>query len=292
MAADPALQFPPTGACDCHVHVIGPKTRFPLSPERNYTPMDAPADLLRAMLTRLGLDRVVIVQPSIYGTDNACTLDAMRQIGDARGVAVLPAGVPGSTLDDLHRRGVRGLRVNIASGNAPQLDSIRERLTAAAQLSARNGWHVQVFMPSAALHALTPVMRELPAVVVIDHFGMPPLGADGDGAVRSLLQLLESGRCWIKLSGTYRVATDPSDPRIAVLARRLAQANPERIVWGSDWPHTPAHGMTHDNTEQPYRDIDTRALLGVVRAWFDDARLQNQVLVSNPARLYDFPDHG
>jgi 2-pyrone-4,6-dicarboxylate lactonase len=292
MTADATPKFPPAGACDCHVHVIGPKTRFPLSPERNYTPKDAPVDQLRAMLARLGLDRVVIVQPSIFGTDNACTLDAMQQLDEARGVAVLPGDVSGSTLDNLHRRGVRGLRVNIASGNALPLDAIRERLTAAAQLCARNGWHVQVFMPSGTLQALAPVMRELPAAVAIDHFGMPPLGPDGDSAVRSLQQLLESGRCWIKLSGTYRVAADPSDPRIVLLARRLAQANPERIVWGSDWPHTPAHGMTHDEAEQPYRDIDTRALLDMVQTWFDDSCLQNQVLVTNPARLYDFSNRG
>lgn len=290
MGVDAAPRFPPAGACDCHVHVIGPKAQFPLARERTYTPMDAPAAELRAMLARLGLDRVVIVQPSIYGADNACILDALAQLGNARGVAVLPARVAGSVLDDLHRRGIRGLRVNMGSGGAMSGEVIRDSVEAAAALCSRNGWHFQVFAPAAVWAPVTQFLLALPVPVVMDHFGMVPLGVDGDAAVRWLMQLLESGRGWVKISAAYRIAGDPADERIGVLARRLVMTNPERIVWGSDWPHTPVHGhrQVADDREQPYQDIDTLGLLDLVARWLPEPRLREQVLVANPARLYGF----
>jgi predicted TIM-barrel fold metal-dependent hydrolase len=283
--------FPPAGSCDCHVHVVGPKDRFPLVRERTYTPKDALTADLRAMLARLGLERVVLVQPSVYGTDNACMLDAIAELGSgARGVAVLAADTAGSDLDDLNRRGVRGLRVNIATGGANSLDAIKDRLAAAAALGTRNGWHVQTFIPSDAIGPLEHTFRRLPVPVVIDHFGLiAPSGVESEAA-SALVRLLESGRTWVKLSGAYRIAEDPADPAIGPLARRLAAANPERVVWGSDWPHTPphGHGRVADDQEQPYRDLDTRGLLALVRTWLDDARLQSLLLADNPARLYGF----
>ena len=285
------LRFPPPGACDCHVHVIGPKRRFPLVRERTYTPKDAPTDELRAMLARLGLERVLLAQPSVYGTDNACLVDAIAGLGSgARGVAVLAADTPGSAVDDLHRQGVRGLRVNVASAGPSSLDAVKDRLAAAAALCARNGWHVQAFIPPAAIAPLAETFEQLPVPVVVDHFGLISPAAGRSAEEAALVRVLQSGRVWVKLSGAYRIAQDPADPAIAPLARRLAVANPERILSGSDWPHTPPHGGAHvgDDEEQPYRDLDTRGLLELVRAWFDDARLQNLLLAENPARLYGF----
>jgi 2-pyrone-4,6-dicarboxylate lactonase len=284
-------RFPPAGSCDCHVHVVGPKDRFPLARERVYTPKDALTAELRAMLARLELECVVLVQPSVYGTDNSCMLAALAELGGgARGIAVLAADTAGSALDELDRRGIRGLRVNVATGGTTSLDVVKDRLAAAAGLCARNGWHVQTFIPSHAIGPLADAFRQLPVPVVIDHFGLISPGSHEREGTSALVRLLESGRVWVKLSGAYRIAEDPAEPAIAPLARRLAAANPERMVWGSDWPHTPPHGQGHvaDDEEQPYRDLDTRGLLALVRTWLDDARLQSLLLADNPARLYGF----
>ncbi|MGE0525199.1 MAG: amidohydrolase [Variibacter sp.] len=282
--------FPPRGACDCHVHVIGPKATFPLARERTYTPMDAPRAALEAMLARIGLDRVVLVQPSVYGTDNACMMDAIDALGNrARGVVVLAPGTAGSELDDLHRRGVRGLRVNVASSALRGLDAVRGDFQAAAALCARNGWHLQTFAETETLVALASTIETLPVPLVVDHFGLVKPGEEDGAPARMLHRLLARGKIWVKLSGTYRIADDPIDPRIVLLAQRFADANPEQVVWGSDWPHTPAH--THkpiaDDRETPYQDIDTRGLLAFTRTCFDAAMLRG-LLVDNPEKLYGF----
>ncbi len=281
--------FPPPDACDSHVHVIGPKARFPLARERSYTPKDALAAELKAMLARLGMQRVVLVQPSFYRSDNACMLDAMAQIDNARGVAVLPPQTAHAELAALHARGVRGLRVNIATFGKAPVETIRTGIEAAARLCEHHGWHVQIFVPSDAIAPLSPVLLALPVDTVIDHFGLVAPGST-NGALRALLQLLESGKTWVKISGAYRIAADPNDARIGPLARQLCEANPERIVWGSDWPHTPRHDLRKPdpNEELPFQKIDTRGLLDLVPRWLEDEALVKRVLVENPGKLYDF----
>ncbi len=285
-----ADQFPPVGACDCHVHVIGPKQSFPLAAGRSYTPMDATVDALADMLRRLRLDRVVLVQPSFYRTDNTCMLDAMAQLKAARGVAVLPPVANDDELDALDDQGIRGLRVNIATGGAASFDAMRRDIEAAARLCERHGWHVQIFVPSEAIEPLAPVLLELPVATVIDHFGLIAPGPE-TAALRALLKLLQSGRVWVKISGAYRIAEDSADAHIGLLARKLCEANPERIVWGSDWPHTPRHDVRPSRpseAELPFQDIDTKALLDLVPRWLGNDALVQQVLVKNPARLYGF----
>jgi predicted TIM-barrel fold metal-dependent hydrolase len=280
--------FPPPNSCDCHVHVIGPKGRFPLPANRRYTPSDATAAELAAMLKRLGMTRVVIVQPSFYGTDNACTLDGIAQHGNARGVAVLPAQVPDAELDALHSQGIRGLRLNIATAGGAPVEDIKTKLTAAAKLCERHGWHVQLFVGADVIAPLAPLLGALPVDSVIDHFGLIAPGT-ANGALRALQGLLESGKTWVKISGAYRISGDPNDTRIDPLARALCQANPERIVWGSDWPHTPPHTIQKPlNQESPFQNIDTRGLLDLLPRWLEDDALIARVLVSNPAKLYDF----
>jgi len=284
----PIPKFPPPAACDCHVHVIGPKPRFPLARERSYTPKDASAAELAAMLARLKLERVVLVQPSFYRTDNACMLDAMAKIKNSRGVAVLPAKVPAAVLDRLHAKGIRGLRVNIATGGAASLEVMQRDIAAAARLCERHGWHVQIFANPRAIELLKPLLADLPVECVIDHFGLNAPGADTP-SLRALLRLLEAGKTWVKISGAYRI-TSWRDPRIGPLARTLCAANPQRIVWGSDWPHTPKHSQRKPNPqeESPFQAIDTGALLALVPRWLEDDRLVRRVMVSNPAKLYDF----
>ncbi len=282
-------KFPPAGATDCHVHVIGPKRRYPLPANARYTPMDAPVGQLAAMLKRLGLERVVIVQPSFYGTDNTCLLDAMAELGNARGVAVLPDEVPARELEALNDHGVRGLRVNIASFGAASVDAMQHAVQAAARLAADYGWHVQMFVPAAALEPLTPVLRALQVDSVIDHFGLIDPDAP-EPALTTLLKLVETGKVWVKLSGAYRIAKDPQHAGIDDMARKLCAANPERMVWGSDWPHTPRHDVQNPDRaqESPFQDIDTAGLLALLRRWLKDDALIHRVLVDNPARLYGF----
>lgn len=281
--------FPPQESCDCHVHVIGPKPRFPLPANRRYTPMDAPVGDLAAMLDRLGLARVVIVQPSFYGTDNSCMLDAMAQLKNARGVAVLPAQIPPAELDALHAQGIRGLRVNIASTGNPPIEAIKAQITAAARLCEPHGWHVQMFVDAVAIEALAPLLQSLPVDSVFDHFGLLAPG-NVNSALRTLQSLLERGKTWVKISGAYRIAEDPNDARIDPLARALCAANPDRIVWGSDWPHTPRHDLHKGGSEVelPFQRIDTLGLLNLLPRWLQDDALVARVLVSNPAKLYGF----
>lgn len=282
--------FPPARACDSHVHVIGPKSQFPLAADRSYTPMDASPDELKAMLARLRLDRVVLVQPSFYRIDNSCMLAAMAQIENCRGVAVLPPKVSDAELDALDEKGIRGLRVNIATAGAISPDAVRERLFAAARLCERHGWHVQMFIESETLERIAPTLMELPVHSAIDHFGLISPGTIG-GPLSALTRLLESGNVWVKISGAYRTAQDPYDPRLGALARALVDANPDRVVWGSDWPHTPQHGANRRDPmkELPFQDQDTLGLLNLVPQWLNgNDKLVHKVLVSNPARLYGF----
>ena len=284
-------QFPPPGATDCHVHVVGPKRRYPLPPEARYMPSDAPVGDLAAMLKRLGLERVVIVQPSFYGTDNACTLAAIAELGlgMARGVAVLPDKVSADTIDAFNAQGIRGLRVNIATFGTTPVDDIRQKIEAAAATCAEAGWHVQIFVPSAAIEPLAPALRALPVDTVIDHFGLTDPDAP-DAGLATLLKLIDTGKVWVKISGAYRVTKDPNHPGIDPLARALVAANPERIVWGSDWPHTPTKDLYHPDPtkESPFQAVDTAGLLALLPRWLEDDALVHRVLVENPARLYGF----
>jgi len=280
--------FPPASSCDCHVHVIGPKSRFPLPRERRYTPSDATAVELAAMLERLGMTRVVIVQPSFYGTDNACTLDGIAQLENARGIAVLPAEVPEAEIDSLHAQGIRGLRINVATYGGAPIKAIKDKINAAARLCEMHGWHVQMFISADAIEPLEPLLRSLPVDSVFDHFGLITPGTT-NGALRALQRMLESGKTWVKISGAYRLSENPNDVRIDSLARALTKVNPERIVWGSDWPHTPPHGLQKSGDEEsPFQNIDTRGLRDLLLRWLQDDALIKRVLVSNPARLYDF----
>lgn len=281
------------GVCDCHVHVIGPHDRYPLVPVRSYTPMDATAADLAAMMRNAGVDRAVVVQPSVLGLDNRCTLDALQYLASrglqGRAVAVLPDTTSASELDDLHQAGVRGLRVNLQSHAGASLAQAREALERAIRLCERHHWHVQLYVGRQLIQALASDIETAPVKVVLDHFaGLAVTGCDDESSL-AVLRLLGSGNTYIKLSGTYRVTDDAFDPRLADLARQLAAINPENLVWGSDWPHTPQHTgqASHQPPVKSYRKMDTARLSGIVFDWFEPPLAQT-ILVHNPARLYDF----
>jgi predicted TIM-barrel fold metal-dependent hydrolase len=264
------LHVPP-GACDCHVHIFGPPERYPLARDRAYTPPEASIEGLLALQKRLGFERVVIVQPSVYGTENSCTLDALRRLGPrARGVAVIDSSTPDEELEKMKGAGVRGVRVNLQTGGGgPAL--IEEAAARAAAL----GWHVQTFARIALLRRLKP----LPVPLVVDHFGLPESMED----VRYLALLLRQGNSYVKLSGPHRLRMDPGS-----VVRALLEANPERCVWGSDWPHPFTRGARDPSTVQPFDPIDDAAALERLHGWVGDAALFRKILVDNPARLYDF----
>lgn len=279
----------PPGACDCHVHVFGPYDRFPLPERRTYTPPEATVADLRTLHAGLGIERVVLVQPSPYADDNSCLVATLGQLGPAgRGVAVIDPQAP-PALADLHAAGVRGVRVNLHSHGVSDPRAAADQLLGTADLVAGLGWHVQVFATIDLLTALGDDLGRLPAPLVVDHFGFADpdagVGAPGFGL---LCELLRAGRTWVKISAPERLPGDPDRPAIAELARGLLAANADRVVWGSDWPHT--RGSTgHDpHTPQPFGEVDDVRGLRRLREWVADDAAFAAVLAGNPARLYDF----
>lgn len=270
----------PALACDSHMHIFD--ARFAPSPHWPRTPPSAPVAAYRQLQRRLGTSRTVVVTPSTYGTDNACTLDALDQLGDsARGVAVVDAAVGDAELDRLAARRVCGLRVNFVSPQ-PWGTTTSEMLATLACKAARLGWHVQVFAQPEQIVALEPVLRALPVPLVIDHLGrIDPAEGPAAEAYGVLRRLLDGGSTWIKLSGAYMRST-AHGPRYAdtlPLGRALVQAAPERLLWGSDWPHT---------TETP-GTVNDADLVDLLQAWAGSDTAMDRILVSNPAQVYGFP---
>lgn len=267
----------PALACDCHFHVFGPYGRFPLDPGRHYDPAEATIPAYLRVADALGLQRMVVVQPSVYGTDNACTLDAAERFGldRARVIAVVDAGIDAAALRALHARGVRGVRFNAVSGNGTPLD----QLDALARRIAPLGWHLQIYATGDVWPDLAPRLAALPVEVVVDHMGgvrtADGVDAPGFGA---LLRLLEGGRAWVKLCG-YRISSaGPPFADVAPFARALLQAAPERCLWGTDWPHPSlTEWMPEDG-----------ALFDRLGEWAPTDAERRRVLVDNPARLYGF----
>ncbi len=273
----PAGFTPPALACDSHAHIIGPVDRYPMVTPRSYTPPPASLASYQAMLHTLGIQRAVIVQPSFYGYDNQCTRDALRAShGAFRGVAVVPPDVSSHELDALQADGFRGARVNLLFRGGSSL----EGLEALASRLADRGWHLQFLMDISTLPALQARIEGLPCEVVFDHLGhFHPTGPGSAEGFVALERLMDKGRTWVKLSGGYRLSSQPTPyPDLRLFAQRLVQRRPDRLVWGSDWPHTAFEGdMPNDG-----------ALLDTLAEWVPDVTTRNQILVDNPARLYDF----
>lgn len=283
----PAL---PAGACDCHVHVIGDPARHPMAAGRPYTPGLATPQDLRRHMAGLGLERAVIVQPSIYGTDNQCLLDGLRALdGAGRGVAVLEAAAPSPVLHDLHAQGIRGVRINLESTGRSDAQSIRDELASWARRLAPLGWHLQVYASLDALAAAAPSLASLPVPVVLDHFAMIPVDtAPQDRRVQAVLGLVAQGAAYVKLSAPYRIDPLAAAPEaVAALAAAFIAGNPDRILWASDWPHTGREPGKAATEVSAYRQVGSGRLVQGIAAWLPQA-VRTRVLVDNPARLYGF----
>jgi len=283
----------PAGACDCHTHIYGDPAKFPFFAGRVYTPETALPEELAALHKALGIQRVVIVTPSVYGTDNSATLYGMRARGrDARGVAVIDDKTGESELNALDKAGVCGIRLNLATAGISDPTIGRERLTWAVDRLARRNWHIQINTNLAMIAAIKDLVSVSPIPVVFDHFG----GAQADLGVQQpgfaeLLQLIESGKAYVKISAAYRISklTDYAD--VVPLAKAFIAANRDRVLWGTDWPHpnpvTPPDRKPTDIT--PALRIDDGRLLNQLPVWAPDPEVRRMILVENPARLYKFP---
>lgn len=291
--ATPVTFDVPAGACDCHTHVFGDRRRFPFAPSRTYTPEPASVDEMRRLQRALHMDRVVVVQPSVYGTDNACTLDAIGRLGArARGVAVIDERTPAAALDAMHRAGVRGIRVNLEAAGVADPDGARRRLRAALDWLRGRPWHLQVNTRLSIIDAVRDDIAAARVPIVIDHFGgaQAALGVAQPG-FGALVDLVRRGTVYVKISAAYRTSAQPPDyVDAAPLARALIAANLRRVVWGTDWPHpdaAPVPGRVATDIA-PLLQVDDGRLLNQLPSWAPDAADRRMILVENPARLYDF----
>jgi 2-pyrone-4,6-dicarboxylate lactonase len=283
----------PPGACDSHVHVFQPD-RFPYAERRNYTPGPADCAALTAHLAGLGLSRCVVVQPSVYGTDNRCLLAALEALGSevARGVAVVdPGTVTDAELEQLHRAGVRALRVNFESGALAPGDKLAVIRNTARRLQG-TGMAVQLYVDTTTAARAVAATGDVP--LILDHHAGFRAGVDiGGDDFHAILRALAGGNVWVKLSAPYRSGCATNDyAELRRAAQAMISAAPERMVWASDWPHTGggADRARRDPHEiEPFRSIDSAADLQRLAEWVgDDARF-DAILSANPARLFDFP---
>lgn len=272
----------PAGAVDTHVHVF--ESRYPMTPARGYNPPDSTLADLRHLHATLGIDRVVFTQPSVYGTDNSAILDGMAALnaetpGRARGVAALTMAVGDDELAALHDQGIRGVRLN--TDNAGGMPITMSDIPALAKRIAPLGWHIEFLFPGSHILELLPVFEALTVPMSIGHFAYQPAtaGVEAPG-FQALLGLMRRGNTWMKISGANRVsATDlPPYDDVAPMAHALIEAAPERIMWGTDWPHPNKYEVNPNDGD----------LLDAFGEWVSDEGMRRRILVDTPAAFYGF----
>jgi predicted TIM-barrel fold metal-dependent hydrolase len=283
----------PAGACDCHTHIHPDPAKFPFFAGRVYTPELASPEEMSALHKAVRMERVVIVTPSIYGPDNSATVFGMAARGTtARGVAVIDDKTSESDLDAMGKAGIRGIRLNLATGGVNDPTVGRPRFSAAVERVKARNWHVQLFTSLAMISAIKDLVATSPVPVVFDHFGgaQAALGLEQPGFA-DLVELVKSGKAYVKISGAYRASKlGPDYADCTPLAQALIAANADRIIWGTDWPHpdsvTPPGKQITDVT--PLYQIDDGRLLNQLPVWAPDAAIRKRILVDNPAQLYGF----
>ncbi len=278
----PRIELPPL-SCDCHAHICGPKARYPYYERRIYTPSDAVLSDYEHMLKTLGVERAVLVQGSIYSTDNTVLLDTLKAGGRRfRGVAVVAPDISDGELDALHAAGVRGVRVNIVDTRDHKGVLPLAALKPFAQRLKPRGWHVEFLLHADEFPDLDAAFADFPVDVVFGHLGYVRTDKGTSNAgFQALLRLLSTGKAWVKLTGPYRISTGRlPHPDTDAFARELIKANADRVIWGTDWPHV----MLNWKIPMP-NDGDIADLL---LNWVPDAAIRKRVLVDNPARLYGF----
>jgi 2-pyrone-4,6-dicarboxylate lactonase len=278
----PKSKFPPL-ACDSHAHICGPQATYGYIPERIYSPPDALLPAYRHLLATLSCQRAVLVQPSFHGADNRAMLAAMAEAGGMfRGVAVLADDATERDIEALHAAGVRGARLNIVDVKTGKGELPVARIERLAERIKTFGWHIEFLMHVDEFPDLDRMLARLPVDCVFGHLGYvrADKGVQAPG-FQALLRMLRAGRAWVKLTGPYRISTGPlphadTNP----FAHALVEAAPDRLVWGSDWPHV--------KTEWSIPMPNDGELADLLETWLPDAGMRKQVLVDNPAKLYGF----
>ncbi len=288
-APDPKPRRPrislPANSCDSHAHICGPVADYDYADDRIYTPPDALLPQYRHMLGTLGVDRAVLVQPSVYGADNAVLMDALAKANaeegeNFRGVAVIDDDVSDDDLGRLHLTGIRGVRVNVVDVADPKAGLPVDQLRLLADRIAPLGWHLELLTHADEFPDLDVQFADFPVDLVFGHMGYLHIGHDTQSAgFQALLRLAAMGRCWVKLTGPYRIsAGDLPYPDATPFARALIHAAPDQVIWGTDWPHVMV-------TKPMPNDGD---LCDLLEDWIPDEDLRARILVDNPARLYGF----
>lgn len=285
------IEVPP-GACDSHVHVFPDASAY--SPSRSFTPPQASAQDLLRLQKKLMMDHVVIVNSTVYGPTIQPVLNAIRELGQhrARGVALFDASLTSPQLDSLHADGIRAIRVFLGLDANVDLNAAVQNLKIAGAQVRGRPWHIQVYGKHSVLSALSKPLADLHAPLVIDHFcGIDAVQGLNQKGFSDVLSLVGSGKAYVKLSGAYYCSDmAPSYGDVAPFARALIAANPERVLWGSDWPHpNSAPTPTRKATElAPAQDIDDGLMLNQLAVWAPDSAVRKKILVDNPKRLYGF----
>ena len=288
----PRVPLPP-GAADCHMHVFGPYDRYPLAPERAYNVPEASLEEHERMKAAVGLERTVLVQASGFGTDNRAMLAALEQAGvRGRGVAVAAPQTPLAELQRMHKVGVRGLRLNLHTFSGRHAGEPADLLRTYERLVAPLGWHVQLFCSPATLLSVASAIERCSVPLVIDHMSLPDssLGTT-QPSFRAMVELMSANHVWVKIAGADRVTQKTGNLRDALpFMRALVQAAPQRVVWGSDWPHSGYHArqQVHDDSILPHRDLDVGELLDLLSEAVPDKARRDAILVDNPQALYAF----
>lgn len=282
----------PAGACDCHTHIFGDPQKFSFATPRVYTPETASVEEMRSLHGALHVQRVAIVQPTVYGTDNSCTIDAVKQLApDARGIIALGDNVSEADLDEMHRGGIRGVRINLETRGQVDPELARQRVkTTIERIKDRKKWHIEIYTRLSVIEALKDQVTASPVPISFDHFGgaQGPLGLDQPGFA-TLLSLVHTGKAYVKVSAPYRSSKQAPDyPDVNPLGKALIGANPHRIIWGSDWPHPaqiPGRAMTEVT---PLFQIDDGRDLNQLASWTSSASQLKLILTENPACFYGF----
>ena len=282
---EPAFKAPPN-ACDSHFHVFGAAEKYPYGSDIRYKPPYEPIERYLALARRIGFTRYVFVQPSAYGFDNSCLLDAMHELDPAirRGIIDLDENTTGDReLADLNAMGVRGIRVNIAPIRKPEAGlaaSMRPRIARLAKICAELGWHLDFLTPGWLVSELMPTLRELPISFSVAHMGLFP-AKDGpqQRGFREFLDLAADGsaRCWVKLTGIYRFSGLADFSDVKPIAQALMARAPGQLIWGSDFPHLSFHDR-----------VGTIQLYNLLGEWAPDSAMRQRILTDNPARLFGF----
>lgn len=269
---------PPAGAVDAHCHVFGPAEKFPFAPERKYTPVDAPKEKLFALRDHLGFARNVIVQATCHGRDNSALIDALEASGGkARGVAIVGADVTDEELRQLHDAGVRAVRFNFVKRLVDATP--KDVFLRIADRISKLGWHIVVYFEAQDLQELAPFLAELPGIIVVDHMGRPDVAGGPEGpAFQYFLKVLEDNRnIWVKVSCPERLTVSgPPYHDVVPFAAKLVEKFPDRVLWGTDWPHP------NMKSHMP----DDGALVDFIPRIAPTREQQQALLVDNPMRLY------